>query len=31
LIYLYDECKNFYIKWVKKTSQNTALNEGKEV
>ena len=31
LVYLYDEVKNFYIKWIKKTPQDTNLTEGKEV
>jgi TRAP-type C4-dicarboxylate transport system permease small subunit len=31
LVYLYDECKNFYIKWIKKTSVNKSLNEEKGV
>lgn len=31
VVYLYDECKTFYLKWIKKTLQETSLNEGKEV
>jgi TRAP-type C4-dicarboxylate transport system permease small subunit len=30
VVYLYDEFKNFYIKWIRKTPQDVALNEGKE-
>ena len=31
LVYLYDECKTFYLKWIKKISQNTTLDDRKEV
>jgi TRAP-type C4-dicarboxylate transport system permease small subunit len=31
IVYLYDEFKNFYINWIKKTPQNATLTERKEV
>ena len=31
VVYLYDEFKNFYIKWIKKISNDTTVTEGKEV
>lgn len=31
VVYLYDEWKNFHMKWIKKTPENPSLNDGKEV